>query len=95
MENAEVLLAPPDWPAFGEFLMSNFDHRVNQDVAQALRDGNVVADYPGMNFYARCWVGEDGRFYAAVKRYHVHVATFSAPTPEELMTAVSDEFGWD
>lgn len=88
------VLQQPDWPMLDEALMSNFDREVDRDVARQLRDGQVMAKYAGWNFNADCWFA-DGLFHAAVYRYHAHCDTMSAETPEELMTLVSDEYGWD
>lgn len=84
----------PDWPMLDDELMSNFDREVNAGIADQLRSRDVMARYAGSNFSADCWFA-DGQFHAAVHRYHAHVATMSAETPEELMDLVSDEYGWD
>jgi hypothetical protein len=88
------LLKFPDWPELDDNLMSNFDHEVDQTVAQLLRNGRVWAGYPGWNFFAHCWFADD-QFHAAVLVYHEHRSTISAETPEELMKAVSDTYGWE
>lgn len=96
------LLEAPDWPMakgedsglFGAILMSNRDHEVNQDVAQQLRNNQVLAEYSGWNFHATCWFADE-QFHAEVCVHHVHRATVSAPTPEELMELVSSDFGQD
>lgn len=88
------LLHIPDWPMLDDELMSNFDHEVNQQMAQRLRHDQVTARYPAWNFFAHCWFADD-QFHAAVLVYHEHVGSFSADTPEELMKAVSDAYGWD
>lgn len=84
----------PDWPTLGAELMSNFDHEVNQAVAQHLRDEQVIAWYPAQNFWADCWFDDD-QFHAAVRVFYENRGTVSATTPQELMTAVSDQYGWD
>jgi hypothetical protein len=91
--------SPPDWPLLpgswsGKTLMSNFDHEINQEVAQQLRDGEFMAKYSGWNFNADCWFADE-QFYAAVYVYHTHRATFHAKTPQALMMLVSNAFGWD
>jgi hypothetical protein len=83
----------PDWPEIG-ILMSNFDCKVDTEVADRLRKEQVIASYTGYNFYAYCWF-QDGLFHADVWLYSSHVDTMSAETPEELMKEVSDEFGWE
>ena len=77
-----------------ECLMSNFDHVVNQDVAQRLRDGNCYAAYPGWNFHALVWFA-DGKFFCEIWRYRSYVESFCAESPEDLMRAVSDKYGWE
>ena len=91
----------PDWPVLkeegtwtGKNLMSNFDHQVDDVVAQQLRDEQVMAVYPGWDFNALCWFADD-RFHAAVYRYHVRRAIISASTPKKLMKAVCKAFGRD
>ncbi len=86
------LLEVPDWPMIHEDLMSNFDHEVDAEVAQRLRTEQVLAPYPGWDFHADCWFADD-QFHAAVFVYHVHRATLSADTPQELMELVSNEYG--
>jgi hypothetical protein len=98
--NTDRLPAPvpvPDWPWLDgdDVLMSNFDRKVNADVADRLRAENKLGAYPGWNFHATCWVGEDSQFHAAVFTYHIHRATLSAATPEELMALVCAGFGED
>lgn len=96
-----TLPKPPNWPLLDDpedwgskHLMSNFDHEVDQDVAQELRNNQAMAKYAGWNFNADCWFA-DGQFHAAVHVYGVHRATVSADTPEALMELVSNTFGWD
>jgi hypothetical protein len=97
-----VLLKPPDWPflrgdhegMFGAVFMSNADGQVNQEVAARLRNEQGLAEYTAWNFHAECWFA-DGWFCAAVYTHHVHRATFTARTPEQLMRDVSDAYGWD
>jgi hypothetical protein len=74
--------------------MSNFDHKVDRQVADRLRNGDLVAHYPGDRFHATCWHA-GGLFHAAVFTWHFHRVTLSAETPEELMRLVSDRFGED
>lgn len=97
----DQLISAPDWPMLqdehgwpGRELMSNFDHEVDHEVAQRLRSEEVLAGYPGWNFYATCWFA-DGQFHAEVSCHGVHRATISAETPEKLMKMVSEAFGSD
>lgn len=85
-------LVIPDWPVLDDDLMSNFDHSVDQAVADRLRNEQVLAIYPGWDFNATCWFA-DGMFHAGVHVFHEYIETLSAGTPEELMTLVCEEYG--
>lgn len=100
-----ALLKAPDWPflrassaddegLFGAVLISNAEREVNQEIAARLRTEQGLAEYTAWNFHAECWFA-DGWFCAAVYTHHVHRATFTARTPEQLMRDVSDAYGWD
>lgn len=84
---------PPRWTVIPRDLMTNLTHKVDKDVENHLRENRVMAGYPGANFNAECWFVED-HFHAAVYVGGKHRATVTAPTPQELMTAVSNDFGW-
>jgi hypothetical protein len=92
----------PDWPfiedddrgIFGGMLMSNSDREVNDRVAERMKTEEVLAEYTGWNFHAACWY-RDGQYHAEVCVHHVHRATISGPTPQDVMREVSDIFGWD
>lgn len=101
---SEQLTKPPDWPflqgedgaLFGVVLMSNSDDygKVNKAVAERMKHEQGLAEYTGWNFHAECWFA-DNQYHAAVYRYHIHRATLSANTPEELREAVSEGFGYE
>ena len=74
--------------------MSNNNGKVDHEVAQQLRDQQVMAKYPGWNFNAECWFADE-KFHAAVYTYHVYRMTISAKTPEKLMKKVRKQFGRD
>lgn len=78
---------------YGAVLMSNFDHTVDEKVAERLKaDPTAAAEYTAWNFHAACWY-KDSQFHAAVSVYGDHQVTLSADTPEELMEACSERFG--
>ena len=76
--------------------MSNFDHAIEEGCEEALRasPAKVYAGYPGYNFYAQVFF-ENGEFHAEVQTYCSFRGTWSAPALEELMSTVSNRFGWD
>lgn len=74
--------------------MSNFDHVVEDRLADELADGEHMAGYAGWNFHA--YVYRPGDVYVAdVHRFHAHVTFIAAATLEDLMADVSDEYGYD
>ena len=92
-ETATPLLAVPDGACEldGQFC-SNFDHRVNVEIADRLKQGGW-APYPAWDWWGRVWFA-DGRYHCEIKRYKVHVDTVSADTPADLVRACSDKWGW-
>lgn len=75
--------------------MSNFDHSVDDGLADDLKAG-MRAAHSAWNFNGQVWWDPDEEFFKEdVWVYHAKVATRSAPTLEDLMRVVSDEFGWD
>ena len=83
-----------DFKDIGE-LMSNFDHIVDKNVAEKLKKTpNIMAGYPGWNFYAYCWFKE-GKYHALVLTYQQPREVFSEDTPEELMQEICMEYGSD
>lgn len=76
--------------------MSNFDHRIDDGLAEALRaePGKVCAhhsawDFCGYTYYV------DGEFHTQVWVYGTPRETISAATLEDLMKATNDKYGWD
>lgn len=72
--------------------MSNFDHEFDSGKLDKVKAGGHSCGYAGWNFWGDVWY-EDDLFHCQVKQYHRHIDTITAPTPDELMTAVSDEYG--
>jgi hypothetical protein len=74
--------------------MSNFDHTIDPGFEEALRRGDCWGRHAGWNFNGQVWFA-DGMFYEEVWVYRVPQEVISAPTLEELMDAVNDEYGTD
>lgn len=75
--------------------MSNFDHKVEPGAAEAIADGKHMANYAGWNFHAYAYLGAEGVYVADVHVFHTHRSFETADSLEELMTVVSDRYGWD
>jgi hypothetical protein len=84
--------SPHTWTSKG---MTNFDHSVDAGLADDLKAG-MRASHSAWNFNGQVWYDPDEDvFKEDVWVYHAKVATRSAPTLEDLMRVVNDEFGWD
>lgn len=74
--------------------MSNFDFSVDPGVEGALRAGDAYTCYAGWNFHGKVW-WDGEQFACQVWTYHTPRETIRAATLEELMHAVSSEYGYD
>jgi hypothetical protein len=75
--------------------MSNFDHSIDDGLADDLKAG-MRASHSAWNFNGQVWWDPDEQvFKEDVWVYHVKQVTLSAPTLEDLMRVVNDEYGWD
>lgn len=79
-----------EWSARG---MTNFDHSIDDGLADDLKAG-MRATHSAWNFNGQVWWDADEEMFKEdVWRYNALVATRSAPTLEDLMRVVNDEFG--
>lgn len=75
--------------------MTNFDQSIDEGLADDLRAG-MRATHSAWEFNGQVWWDADEEvFKEDVWRHNALVATRSAPTLEDLMRVVNDEFGWD
>lgn len=92
MTDATQLDMPPDDYTETDLGMSNFDHKVDDGFAEALRAGKVFGRHSGWNFNGLVW-WDGAQYREAVHRYGQHSQTFAADTLEDLMRDVNDEWG--
>ena len=85
---------PEDWPELSDSVMSNFDHKIDWEVAEKLKEGGVTADYPGWNFYGQVWYS-DGKYRCEVTCYCVHQTTLVSDSLQEIMDEASSRWGAD
>lgn len=77
-------------------VVSNFDHQIHEDVAEMLKSGNTVADYPGWNFHGTVWFNVEEQLYrCAVMQYQQFAEIIESPTLEALKEAVCEKYGND
>lgn len=82
---------PSHYVPIGE-VMSNQYHTIDQAVAASLAETATSAQYSGWNFGAYVW-WTDPNWSCEVWVWRKYQKTFEAPTLEEIMEAVSAEFG--
>ena len=77
-------------------VMSNFDHAIDQEVAQELLAGDCRAEYTGWNFFGNVWYEPGPKKYCCeVMQYHATMETVECDTLEDIMRTVSEKYGWD
>ena len=75
--------------------MSNFDHSQDDGLEEDLRAGKR-GTHSAWNFNGQVWYDPVADvFREDVWVHHAKMATLSAPTLDDLMRVVNDEFGWD
>ena len=72
--------------------MSNFDHVIDEGMAEALQAGHCYGQHYAWNFCGDVW-WQDGQFIERVKVYRVVCGFHSAPTLRELMKVVNEAWG--
>jgi hypothetical protein len=94
MNKIEIRL-PDNFTEFnGEGIMSNFDREIVHATADSIKEKPFYSGYAGWNFHGKVW-WQDGQWHCEVWQYRSYVETFSAQTLEEIMTLVSDEYGYE
>lgn len=92
-ETKELLRRPDGYEYSGESVMSNFDHEIDADRAEALKHSQDLDQYAGWNFCGYIWWDKQAETYhCEVWCYGSHVETFSGSL-EEIMEQVCDEYG--
>jgi hypothetical protein len=94
--NGEMLAPPDDWSrsfALDTVVMTNYDHSVEEAVAERLRRGGMCGQHTALGFHGWVWFA-DGRWHEQVFVHHVAQGSFSADSLEELMGIVNNEFSW-
>ena len=81
-----------EWTAKG---MTNYDYSVDGGFEDDLRAG-LRGLHAAWNFNGQVWYDPDADlFREEIWVHHVLAAEREAPTLEDLMRVVNDEFGWD
>ena len=82
----------PDWLGLG---MSNLDQSIDPGLEQHLKAGGEGSHWAWDFGGTIRWDAESSVFAEEVFVHHESQGTRTAPTLEELMRVVNEEFGWD
>lgn len=95
MENNVRL--PEDFKEFdGEEIMSNFDGKVVEETAEAIKGKPLFSRYPGLNFHGKVWWNTTtSKWCCEVWCYGSYRKTVIENDLEDIINTVSDEFGRD
>lgn len=92
-EKAHIRI-PEDFDDFGDAVMSNFDHEINNEIAEKIKGKKYFSQYAGWNFCGYCW-WQAGKWHCEIHVYRCYQKTISATTLQEIMDEVCDEYGSD
>lgn len=89
----DLLKVPSSYEYVGP-VMSNFDHQIDEEIGQELREEEYCAGYAAWNFHGKVWFDRDSdQFACEIWRYHVHIDTILAEDLPALMEVVSEKYG--
>lgn len=75
--------------------MTNLDGSVDPGLEEHLKAGGEGSHWAWDHFGTLRWDAEHQVFTEEVKVYHAVAGVRSAPSLEDLMRVVNEEFGWD
>ena len=94
MKEIKLKTVPSGYINTEEYIMSNSDHEIDEEIAQKIKGKKLTAYYSGWNFHGTVW-WENGQWHCEIWQYRSHNATYSAKTLKQLMEDISFDYGWD
>jgi len=87
---------PEHFEDFGETVMSNFDHCIDEKVATEIKGKDLSAQYSGWNFCGYCWWDkQSSKWCCEVLTYGSWQTTIVADELKDIMNYVSERWGAD
>lgn len=87
---------PSNLTELADPIMSNFNHKVNPEIAGKVVSGEYFAPYTAWNFYGEVWFEkESNKWLCKIKRFGDHIDTIEADSPHEILIIASDRYGSD
>jgi hypothetical protein len=94
MELTDKSRIPEGFTEYDETLMSNFDHDIDEKVAEAIKDKPLYAQYAGYGFCGYVW-WQDNKWCCEVWCHGNWCETFVEDSLKDIMSEVSQEYGYE
>lgn len=75
--------------------ITNFDNSFDKEVIEELSTADKMANYYGWNFHGYVYLAQEGLYVADIHCYKSHAGFIEAHSIPEIITKVSEEYGWD
>lgn len=85
---------PGNFVEYDEAIMTNLDHTIEKNVAEAIKGKEYYAQYSGWDFCGNVWWQND-KWLCEVWVYKSWKETFVCDTLEDIMKQVSSEYGYE
>jgi hypothetical protein len=89
-----VFRLPENFTEFSKDVMSNYDYVIDYNAAELVKSKPLYFRYTGWNFCGYVW-WQNHKWYCDVWAYGSYCKTFDADKLENIMSDVSDEYGYD
>ena len=77
-------------------VMTNFDHTIDQSVADRIKESGECSQYAGWNFCGYVWwEAEADQWACEIWQYNAVMEVIRADSLETIMAKVSNEYGSD
>ena len=89
---SQTITQNEEYEEIEEEVMSNFDHTIDEKVADKLKEGKYYSQYTGWNFCGYIYWNNDN-WICEIWQYNSKIDTKKASTLSEIMDEVSSQYG--
>ncbi len=94
LKPVQVVCKPHNFRENLEGVMTNYDHSIDENVAEKLRKKYIFAQYSGWNFCGYVWWNRIlNKWSCEIWQYNSHIGTIHASTLHEIMHHASWRYG--
>jgi DNA modification methylase len=87
---------PENYIKHDDDIMSNFDHDIDNNVAEELKQTDQYAQYSGWNFCGEIWWDKESKKWCCEIWTHAfYRETYESDSLKEIMNSVSEKFGYE